>query len=145
MKKWIKRTLGAVVGVAVLGTASLALGAYLGDRKSMRQVEVVVVPVAIPTDATGLERGGYLFATRGCTDCHGANGGGHVFIDDGGMYAKAPNITPGPGSVVASYRPEDWVRTIRHGVSRAASRSSSCLARTTTGSPTPTSARWSPT
>jgi len=29
---------------------------------------------------------------------------------------KAPQIAPGEGSVTASYKPEDWVRTIRHGV-----------------------------
>jgi mono/diheme cytochrome c family protein len=116
MKKWIRRTFAAVAGLAVLGVAGVALGAYLGDRKSMRRVDVAVAPVAIPADAASIERGRYLFATRGCTDCHAGNGGGRAFIDDGGLYAKAPNITPGPGNVVASYRAQDWVRTIRHGV-----------------------------
>jgi mono/diheme cytochrome c family protein len=32
------------------------------------------------------------------------------------MRIAGPNISPGPGSVVAGYTPEDWVRTIRHGV-----------------------------
>jgi mono/diheme cytochrome c family protein len=116
MKTWIKRTLAGIVGIVVLGAAGLALGAYLGDRKAARHVEVAVQGVAIPADAASVERGRYLYATRGCADCHGSDGGGHAFIDDGGMYAKAPNITPGPGNVVASYRPQDWVRTIRHGV-----------------------------
>ena len=100
----------------MLGAAGLALGAYLGDRKSMRRIDVAVAPVAIPADAASVERGRYLYATRGCTDCHGTDGAGRAFIDDGGLYAKAPHISPGPGSVVASYRAEDWVRTIRHGV-----------------------------
>jgi len=73
--------------------------------------------VAIPDDAASLARGRYLYASRGCTECHGANGGGKAFIDDGGgLFVKAPNISPGPGNVVATYRIEDWVRTIRHGV-----------------------------
>ena len=43
--------------------------------------------------------------------------GGIAFIDDGGgLYVKAPNISPGPGNVVAAYQPVDWVRTLRHGV-----------------------------
>lgn len=116
MKTWIRRSIATAVGIAVLGAAGLALGAYLGDRKSMRRVDVAVAPVAIPADAASVERGRYLYATRGCTDCHGTDGAGRAFIDDGGLYAKAPHISPGPGSVVASYRAEDWVRTIRHGV-----------------------------
>jgi mono/diheme cytochrome c family protein len=116
MKTWIKRTLYAAGGVVAVAAGALVLGTTLGNRKAMRHVEVAVAPVAIPTDAASIERGRYLFATRGCTDCHGPDGGGRAFIDDGGMYAKAPNITPGPGNVVAAYKPQDWVRTIRHGV-----------------------------
>jgi len=117
MNKWIKRSLVGVVGLAVLAAAGLATGAYLGDRKSQRQVPVAVTPVSIPTDAASLERGRYLYSTRGCTECHAASGAGRAFINDGkGMFAKAPNISPGPGNVVAQYKPEDWVRTIRHGV-----------------------------
>ena len=116
MNKWIKRTLVAVVGIGVFGAAGLALGAYLGDRKATRHIDLDVAAVDIPTDAASLERGRYLFATRGCTDCHGGNGAGKIFIDGGGLYAKAPNISTGPGNVVAAYRAEDWVRTIRHGV-----------------------------
>jgi len=117
MNKWIRRSLVTAVGLGVLGAAGLALGAWLGDRKAMRRVDVAVAPVALPTDAASLERGRYLFASRGCVDCHGADGAGVVFIDDkGGLYAKAPNISPGPGNVVAGYRSEDWVRALRHGV-----------------------------
>jgi mono/diheme cytochrome c family protein len=116
MNKWIKRSLIGVIGIGILGASGLGLGAYLGDRKAARHVEVAVAPVVVPGDAGSIERGRYLFASRGCADCHGANGAGKAFLDDGGMFAKAPNISTGPGNVVASYRPEDWVRTIRHGV-----------------------------
>ena len=30
--------------------------------------------------------------------------------------SRAPNISPGPGSVVAKYTPADWERSLRHGV-----------------------------
>jgi len=117
MNKWIKRSLLSLAGVAALSVAGLATGAWLGDRKAQRQVMVTVTPVAIPADTASLERGRYLYSTRGCTECHGANGAGRAFINDGkGMFAKAPNISTGPGNVVAKYQPEDWVRTIRHGV-----------------------------
>jgi mono/diheme cytochrome c family protein len=117
MNKWIKRSLLSLAGVAALSVAGLATGAWLGDRKAQRQVMVTVTPVDIPTDTASLERGRYLYSTRGCTECHGASGAGRAFINDGkGMFAKAPNISTGPGNVVAKYQPEDWVRTIRHGV-----------------------------
>jgi len=117
MTPWIQRALVAVVGLGILGAAGLALGAWLGDRKAMRHVDVVVAAVAIPGDAASLARGRYLYASRGCAECHGANGGGRSFIDDGGgLYVKAPNISPGPGGLVAGYRALDWVRTVRHGV-----------------------------
>jgi cytochrome c553 len=117
MNKWLKRTVAAVAGVAVLGGASLAFGAWLGERKSQRVIDIAVAPVAIPEDAASIERGRYLFASRGCVECHGADGAGREFVNDGqGLRLKAPNISPGPGSVVAAYTAQDWVRTIRHGV-----------------------------
>jgi mono/diheme cytochrome c family protein len=77
-------------------------------------VEVRVVPVAFTTDAAALRQGKYLFESRGCAECHGANGSGREFINDGKLRVAGPNITP--GGVTARYKPEDWVRTLRHGV-----------------------------
>ena len=39
-----------------------------------------------------------------------------MVVDESGMFIKSPNITRGPGSVVANYSEVDWVRTIRHGI-----------------------------
>jgi mono/diheme cytochrome c family protein len=72
--------------------------------------------VALPTDAASVARGQYLYGTRGCVDCHGSDGAGRTFIDDGRMKVAGPQIAPGPGSATAAYRVEDWVRTVRHGV-----------------------------
>ena len=115
MKRWIKWS-AAGLGLAVLLVAGAAVvGTQLAERKRMRQVSVPVQPVAYVSDAQALERGKYLFQSRGCVDCHGANGGGRDFVNDGkGTHIAGPNITP--GGVVAGYKPEDWVRTIRHGV-----------------------------
>ncbi|MEP6505574.1 MAG: cytochrome c, partial [Betaproteobacteria bacterium] len=114
MNRWIRRSLVGVLGLVGIGAAGLALGNWLGDRKATRHVEVAVAAVPIPVDADSLRRGHYLYATRGCAECHGSDGAGKAFIDDGGLYAKAPDITR--GGVVAAYRDVDWVRTIRHGV-----------------------------
>ncbi len=115
MKRWIKWTLGAL-GLVVLVVAGIVVaGMQLAGSKMARKVDVNVKPVSYATDAQALERGKYLFESRGCTECHGVNGGGKVFVEqDNGMKLAGPNITP--GGVVANYKPEDWVRIIRHGV-----------------------------
>ena len=115
MKPWIKWTALAVGGVAVLVVAAGVAGYQLAERKMARRVEVNPKPVAYVDDAASLARGKYLFESRGCVDCHGANGGGRTFVkNDSGLHIAGPNITP--GSAVARYQPVDWVRTLRHGV-----------------------------
>lgn len=117
MRGWLKILGGIVALLVLLAVAAAFTGLQLAERKMQRKVDVNVRPVAYTTDAAALERGRYLFASRGCVDCHGANGGGRTFVEDGkGLHIRGPNISPGPGSVVANYRPEDWVRAIRHGV-----------------------------
>lgn len=116
MKAWLKWTLRGAGALVVMVGAVALVGTQLAERKRTRQIDVKVMPVAIPTDAAGIERGRYLYASRGCADCHGANGAGKAFIDDGSMKVVGANISPGPGNVVANYRTEDWVRTLRHGV-----------------------------
>lgn len=122
MKRWVKWTLGALGALLVAAAAAAVVGTQLAERKSQRQVRLNLQPVTWATavaapDAATLERGKYLFNSRGCAECHGSNGAGREFINDGkGLRIAAPNISPGEGSVVARYTPEDWERTVRHGV-----------------------------
>ncbi len=116
MKKTLKWT-GIVIGALVVIGVALALTAnLLFERKRDRIVAVEVKPVSISTDTAALERGRYLFMSRGCGDCHGPSGAGRVFIDDpgGGFRVRSPNITS--AGVVATYSAADWVRAIRHGL-----------------------------
>lgn len=117
MRKWIARSaVGLTVLVSGAGAAFMVL-ADRGDRKLTRHIDVAVAPVPFRSDAASVQRGEYLFKSRGCGDCHGADGAGHVVVDDGkGMLVRSPDITPAPNGVVAAYAPVDWVRTIRHGV-----------------------------
>jgi cytochrome c553 len=109
---------GAIVALAAAGIVAGA--AWLGDRKAAHTVDVRVVPVPFAKDAASVKLGRYLFESRGCAQCHAADGHGLVVIDDpGGLFVKSPNITPGPGGVVAGYSEGDWVRAIRHGVNAA--------------------------
>ncbi len=115
--KWIRRTLMALAGLAALVALAAAVGVQRANSKMIRQVDVPVKPVAFRDDPQSLARGKYLYASRGCVDCHGAAGTGAVFVDNGkGLRIGGPNITTGAGGVVAGYQPVDWVRSIRHGV-----------------------------
>ena len=116
MRRFVK-IVGGIVVVAAVAVCGAAAFAYFGsDMKLHRTVQVPVTPIALPEDQAALERGAYLYKSRGCAECHGVNGAGKVVINEGGMFVKAPHIAPGEGSVTAAYKPEDWVRTIRHGV-----------------------------
>jgi mono/diheme cytochrome c family protein len=115
MKRSLKWFLWIVALLTLLLVGAVLIGLQMGERKRMRVITVQVAPVAYVTDAAALERGRYLFESRGCAECHGANGAGREFVNDGkGTRIAGPNITP--TGVVAKYTPEDWVRTIRHGV-----------------------------
>jgi mono/diheme cytochrome c family protein len=116
MNPWLRRAGIGALGLAVLAASAVFTGLQLAERRLARKVEVPARPLAYRDDAQALERGRYLFASRGCADCHGANGAGRVFVDEGSVRIKGPNITTGPGGVVAGYQPVDWVRVIRHGV-----------------------------
>ena len=116
MSKPMKYTAFALLALALLAIAAVLAGSMLGERKMARKISVAVLPVAVPDGRVEIERGRYLFSTRGCADCHGANGSGREVIRSPGMLVRAPNITRGDNSVTAEYRVEDWVRTLRHGV-----------------------------
>lgn len=65
-----------------------------------------------------VDRGRHLVEARyGCTDCHGADFGGGVMVDDPAIgRLLGPNITAGQGGRTAAYGPSDWDRIVRHGV-----------------------------
>jgi mono/diheme cytochrome c family protein len=116
MSKWVKRTSIALVALALLGVAATVVGKALGERKMARSVILQVQPLDVVRDAAHVEQGRYLYNTRGCAECHGADGAGKTNVRDGGMFVVAPNITTGPNGTTAHYGVVDWVRTVRHGV-----------------------------
>ena len=116
MNRWLKRGV-LVVLILVFGLGALvATALILGERRAARRIDISVAPVSLRSDAAAVERGRYLYNSRGCVDCHGANGGGATLADDGkGLKLAGPNVTAG-NPRMASYQPVDWVRSIRHGV-----------------------------
>ncbi|MFT3735601.1 MAG: c-type cytochrome [Rhodocyclaceae bacterium] len=117
MKMWIRRGFISLVVLAAVLTVAVSAAVMYSNTKRERVVETKPYPLALREDAQAIERGRYLYESRGCTDCHGADGAGRSFIKDGsGMHVAGPNISPGAGSVVLAYKPADWERAIRHGV-----------------------------
>lgn len=116
-KKLLRRTAWTLAGLVLLMAAGAAAIRPLSDRKAQRVVRVDAAAVAYRSDAGSVEQGRYLYQSRGCAECHGADGGGRVFIDEpNGLRVRGANITRGAGSAVAAYTERDWVRAIRHGV-----------------------------
>lgn len=117
-KTWVRALLGGLGALVLIGVGAGALGLYLAQHKMQRRVDLSVQPVAYRSDAASIERGKYLFASRGCADCHGSTGTGRFFLEEAnGLRIAGPNITTAAGGTVAAYQPVDWVRSIRHGVS----------------------------
>lgn len=117
MSRGIRRTLLGLLVLLLLAAVAAGAGHLIAERKMQRRVALNVADVPLREDAAAVERGRYLYASRGCTDCHGANGAGRLFLDDpGGLQVRGPNLTRGANGVVAQYRSIDWVHAIRHGV-----------------------------
>lgn len=112
--KWLGILLLALVGIVAL----VALGGYIvSERRIAKTYAIADESLALPTDAAGLAEGQRLVSIRGCTDCHAADLGGDILIDDPmlGTFATA-NLTGGQGSATAGYTVADWERAIRHGI-----------------------------
>lgn len=126
VKKALMLVAVALVALAIAAAAGLAGAAWMGERRVARTVEVRVVPVPYTRDAAALKQGKHLFESRGCAQCHGADGRGIAIDVEPWLPARpwgaerieirSPNITRGDGGVVSDYNEGDWVRAIRHGV-----------------------------
>jgi len=112
------RTLFAVLLVLAL----LALGVQVaGARRLARTHPVPVIPaLALPTDSASLSRGEHVArALANCVECHGDDFGGRIYLDGGPLgMVVGPNLTSGRGGVAPRLETDDWVRAIRHGLTR---------------------------
>jgi hypothetical protein len=77
MRIFVKILVGLVV-VLVLGAAGFAQ--FGTEMKLHRIVKVQVTPIPLPADQAALDRGAYLYVSRGCAECHGDDGAGKVVI-----------------------------------------------------------------
>jgi len=111
--KWVGVVLGVII---VLALVAIGMQYARGQSKLSQTYKVPVEQVAIPTDATSIERG-KQWATVMCAGCHGDNLAGTSFFDDPGLGSiHAKNLTRGKGGIGGTYTDADWIRTLRHGV-----------------------------
>jgi cytochrome c553 len=116
MKPWkiLKVTALAIVGVVLLATTVVYAASETRIRKGY---DIARLDLAVPVDDALAERGRHLAASRGCTDCHTADLGGQVLMDEPGVArVAASNLTRGVGGIGVTYTDADWDRAIRHGV-----------------------------
>ena len=114
--RWIRR-LAYGLGALVTLVAALVVAVYgVTWARVGRTFDVAAAPVPVAHDSATLARGAHLATVIGkCADCHGADYGGKVFIDDPALgRVVARNITP--GGEVAQYSDAELARAIRHGV-----------------------------
>lgn len=114
--RWIGRV---VLALALLLVVALAV-VYARTEWQSRRI-VAMPPKAnlhVANDSATIARGKHVMTTMGgCTDCHGADLGGSVLVDEPMvMRLAAPNITAGRGGLLESYDNDDLEAVIRHGV-----------------------------
>ncbi|MDQ8023054.1 MAG: cytochrome c [Moraxellaceae bacterium] len=113
-RPWLRLALIGLGILIALVAMLVGIGLILAQHKADRRMHVAVAAIDVPDDDKSRARGRYLYESRGCADCHAADGGGRVFVDAGDVFLAGPDITGGGRS--ARYRSQDWVRAVRHGL-----------------------------
>jgi len=109
--KWAGLGLLVVLAVVVTGVGTVSC---VSDSRIAERYEIDPDPVEVPTDEASLAEGERLYLSRGCGDCHAADGGGRVIMDAPPARVVGANLT----RLTRNYRSEDWARAVRHGVAR---------------------------
>lgn len=109
--KWLLFGLSGVVGVALLGVATIYL--LIGSDLA-RTFDVVGAKVTVPTDEASIAEGKRLARLRGCYNgCHGKTTTGRIMFDmPDGTRVFAPDL----GRAAQTYSIQELDRLIRHGI-----------------------------
>ena len=116
---WLRRIgIGFAILIVILAAGLSTLYAVSERRLAKMYGEVKPHPVVVHADSVMLERGRHLATAVGkCGDCHKADFGGGVFINDAAIgLVAAPNLTRGKGGVIGRLDDAMLERAIRHGV-----------------------------
>lgn len=111
--KWSGIVLGGLLAVVLMAGGVLY---FIGGNKVDQTYDIPTAALVVTSDSASVARGAHVAAINGCTDCHGADLSGQVFVDAPPFRIVASNLTSGRGGVGSRYSDADWDRTIRHGV-----------------------------
>jgi len=114
MRRILVRTAATLFAIVLVFAAFVFVRSEFALRKVWRVGET---SLTIPSGEEAVARGEHLAITRGCTDCHGADLGGHVMMEVPAIGRMAgPNLTHGAGGLPSGFSDADFERAIRHGV-----------------------------
>jgi cytochrome c553 len=114
---WIGYVVGGLLVLIVLAVGTVYA---ISSSRMSKTYSPKVAALAIPTDSASVARGQHLVEAVGkCQGCHGDRLAGGIMFE-GAMFANltTANLTPGKDGIGSSYKDQDWVRAIRHGVGR---------------------------
>jgi mono/diheme cytochrome c family protein len=116
MKKILK-----IIGIGVASIVALmvvAVGAVfvISESRMGQTFNVPAAPIAVPSSPEAIAEGQRIATYRACSDCHGEDLGGKVFLDGPIGFAMGSNLTAGQGGIGKTYTDADFARAVRHGV-----------------------------
>lgn len=120
MVKKILKGLLLILGIVVVLAAGFYTKVYFSTQSRInKSYHVTAQPLDVHPDSALLALGKRLIVAKGCTDCHGEDLGGKVFIDDPALgLIVARNLTKGEGGLPQDYSVSDWVLALKHGIRR---------------------------
>lgn len=119
IRKILKYLLFTLLTIIVVAAAFFAYANIAVNKRFEKSYQIEPKPLTVHSDSASLALGAHLSVIKGCTDCHASDLGGKVMVDDPAMgRLVTPNITQGKGGLPTDYSTEDWVKAIRHGISR---------------------------
>lgn len=120
MIKRIFKGVAIFIGVIVVLASGFYTKVYFSTESRMNKVYAVTPQkISISSDSAILALGKHLVETKGCQDCHGADLGGKVFVEDAALgFLIARNLTKGKGGLPKEHNTDDWVLALKHGIRR---------------------------
>ncbi len=113
--KIVKIVFAIAVALFAIVAVTVATVWAITEKRMHQTFDVQPAAVEYAMDTTTITRGAYLFVTRGCAECHNADGSGRIVVEDPSLGIIAgSNITA--GGKTADYTDVDWVRALRHGI-----------------------------
>ncbi len=110
----LKVGVASLVGILLVASA-VVYG--ISESRVRKSYDIALMTPLVTPEPHLVERGRHLVMTRGCTDCHTADLGGKVMMNESAVaIVSAANLTPGVGGIGSRYTDADWERAIRHGV-----------------------------